>query len=106
MDIGDPTWKIRPVEKLVLQPRCSVQYSQQGIFQIPGYRSISDAYPEKDMQNAYLSFRSLSSLSGVKKATRQQDEASAYTFVSDSDDDNGGIYWIVDPPWEGFGRAL
>ena len=96
MEIGDPDWNIRPVEKLVLEPRCSVQYTQQGIFSIPHYSSIADAYPEKDMQSAFLSFRPLSTLSGIKKAARQQNEASPYTFVFDSDQAGSGIYWIVD----------
>ncbi len=95
MEIGDPDWNIRPVEKLVLQPRANTEYIQQGLFSMPDYISIHESSPEILMQQAYLSFRPLSALSGVRKANRQQ-QAVPYTFSGDHASSGTGIYWIVD----------
>ena len=96
MDIGETGWNIRPVEKLVLQSRCKAEYVQQGLFIIPGYTCITESHPETDMQQAYLSFRPLSIFTGIKHASRRQEESSPYTFTIDHVSPDSGIYWIVD----------
>ena len=96
MDIGEPDWHIRPVEKLVLEPRCRAEYTQQGHFRIPGYDGIRTGKPEQQMQEAFLSFRGLPQFSGVKKAQRAQCADAPYTFSFADRPPGSGIYWIVD----------
>ena len=88
MDIGTPEWKIRPVEKLVLKERCRTRFAHQGLFRIPGYRGLDHAQPEKDMQEAALSFRTLSALSDPCEETP--------TLIFPDRSSDSGIYWIVD----------
>ena len=96
MEIGDPNWKVRPVEKLVLQPRCTAEYVQQGHFILPGYTSLLDSKPETDMQQAYLSFHSLSDFTGIEDPLRPQRDDAPYTFFHSDRTASSGIYWIVD----------
>ena len=86
MDIGETVWNIRPVEKLLLKDRCRTRPVQQGLFRIPGYTDADHSQPEKDMQEAALSFRSPAALSADP----------VITYSCQNRETDSGIYWIVD----------
>ena len=97
MDIGETVWNIRPVDKLILKDRCATRLLQQGLFQITGYSGLDNAQPEKDMQEAALSFRAVASLSDPGAETP--------TFFRNDRSSDSGIYWIVDLREETAGQA-
>ncbi len=76
-------WLPRPVEKLLLKERISPALVQQGSFFVKDYPGDPWARPETDMQQAFLSFRSLQDISDL--GTPQT------LTVTD-----GGVYFIVD----------